>query len=293
MNLLVAFDALMAERSVTRAARRLGLSQPAVSNALARLRLGVGDPLFARTRRGIEPTARAVAMAGPVRSAITTLRQALLDPSSAGSNLRLVTVAANEYARRILLSDLAADARSMPEEVVFDIRDPGVHQGEAPLLTIDWASSARAAILLRDSVAYVYREISVPAGTTRTLEWFLACRHVAVDGGEADRLLDAALAATNRTRRLTFRAPGMADAAAMVAGGDLIAVLPRRFAERLAPGLGLSVSELPLDVATLILMLDWTPNGVADPVYRWLNARLIATGRALSNRAASETHRRT
>src|SRR5436853_7409639 len=77
LNLLVAFDALYRERSVTRAGRRLGLSQPATSAALARLRESFGDPLFTSTPRGLEPTARCLALAGPVGSALEGLRAAL------------------------------------------------------------------------------------------------------------------------------------------------------------------------------------------------------------------------
>src|SRR5687767_8154671 len=96
LNLLVAFEALHRERSVTRAGRRLGLSQPAASAALARLRAAFGDELFVRTPRGLEPTARAEALAGPIARALADLRAALdegeFDPARATDTFRVGAV---------------------------------------------------------------------------------------------------------------------------------------------------------------------------------------------------------
>src|SRR6476620_2542014 len=82
LNLLVVFEALVAERSVTRAAGRVGLSQPAVSNALGRLRALLGDPLLVRTGRGMEPTARALELSGPIQQALEGIRRALSPSAS-------------------------------------------------------------------------------------------------------------------------------------------------------------------------------------------------------------------
>src|SRR5687768_3687274 len=82
LNLLLVLEVLLAERSVTRAARRLGLSQSATSHALARLRVALDDPLFVRTSRGLAPTAKASRLAGPLRQAMSELRSALVDPAA-------------------------------------------------------------------------------------------------------------------------------------------------------------------------------------------------------------------
>ena len=101
LNLLVVFDALLTDGNVTRAARRVGLSQPAFSNALRRLRARIGDPLFERRGGGMRPTLRALAMARPVRLGLAEFRRAL-SGSGLPEGTRTVTIAANSYARCIL-----------------------------------------------------------------------------------------------------------------------------------------------------------------------------------------------
>src|SRR3984893_7129784 len=97
LNLLVAFDSLMAERNGTRGAEPNGLTQPAVSKALNRLRYLFGDPLFVRRDRAMEPTARALELAGPIRGALadisrTLARPAVFDPATAHTTLRIATI---------------------------------------------------------------------------------------------------------------------------------------------------------------------------------------------------------
>src|SRR5688572_19872272 len=108
LNLLVSFDALMAEKNVTRAARRLGLSQSAVSNALAQLREMFDDPLFTRTRYGIEPTRRAVELAPVIRGGLSQLDVALGRPSAfePGTSDRSFVIATDDYVEYVVLPRL-------------------------------------------------------------------------------------------------------------------------------------------------------------------------------------------
>jgi DNA-binding transcriptional LysR family regulator len=108
LNLLLVFEALLEEKSVSRAAVRIGLSQPAVSNALTRLRELFGDPLFHRTSRGMRPTPRAIELAGPLRIGLSQLRSALaerprFDPSASNRTLR---IAMTDYAELTVLGPL-------------------------------------------------------------------------------------------------------------------------------------------------------------------------------------------
>src|SRR4051812_48254949 len=108
LNLLVLLDALAEERNVTRAARRVGLTQSAASNALAQLRLLLRDPLFVRARRGVVPTERALALAGPVRQALQLLETALEGSQGfdARTARRTFVLAASDYAEYVVLPPL-------------------------------------------------------------------------------------------------------------------------------------------------------------------------------------------
>src|SRR5580658_9708996 len=123
LNLLIVFDVLMQERNLTRAGRRLGLSQPATSHALARLRVMLHDDLFVRTPEGMQPTARAEQMAEPVRDALRaltiTLQPEQFDPATATRNF---TLAVNNYAARAVVPTLARIVAETAPGVSLDIQ---------------------------------------------------------------------------------------------------------------------------------------------------------------------------
>src|SRR5260370_1322278 len=131
LNLLLAFEALIEERSVSRAAARIGLSQPAMSNALGRLRGVFADPLFTRTARGMTATPRALELAAPGRSGLAQLRAALaerprFDPAV---STRGFTLAMTDYAELILLGPLLRRMQSIAPDVQILVRrldQPGI-----------------------------------------------------------------------------------------------------------------------------------------------------------------------
>lgn len=127
LNLLIVFDALMSERSLTRAGRRLGLSQPATSHALARLRHMLNDDLFIRSPDGMQPTPRAQQMAEPIRDALRVLRLAVepedFDPAQSS---RCSTLVVNNYAARAVVPTLARKVGDIAPNVTLDIRPLGM-----------------------------------------------------------------------------------------------------------------------------------------------------------------------
>src|SRR6188472_2558450 len=131
LNLLVALDALLSERSVTRAAQRVGLSQPGMSNALARLRKQCGDPLLVRQGAVLVPTPRAEALAGPVRDALDLIRGAIEDPTpfDPARDRRSFRVSCSDYTVLMLIGPLvrglAADAPGLAVEVIPRLPDAG------------------------------------------------------------------------------------------------------------------------------------------------------------------------
>ncbi len=138
LNLLVALDALLSERSVTRAARRVGLSQPGMSNALARLRKLFGDPLLVRQGAELIPTSRAEALAGPVREALELIRGAIETPArfDPAGDRRAFRLSCSDYSVLMLIGplirSLAADAPGLSVEVLPRLADAGraLHAGD-------------------------------------------------------------------------------------------------------------------------------------------------------------------
>jgi DNA-binding transcriptional LysR family regulator len=129
LNLLVAFQALLDEHSVTRAAKRMGVTQPAMSNTLAQLRQLFDDPLFRRTPRGLEPTARALELAEPVRRGLALLGVALsapaFDPRTAE---RRFVIAASDYVELVLLPPLTRALERVAPNVGVEVRPWGLHE---------------------------------------------------------------------------------------------------------------------------------------------------------------------
>src|SRR5215208_8195750 len=135
LNLLLVFESLMDERNVTRAARRIGLSQPAMSNALTRLRRTFDDPLLVRTSEGMSPTPAAHALIGPVRAALAGLRAALedkpaFDPAASKRKFHLL---ANDYAEIMLLAPVITSLRAKADEISLRVhRSTSVFQPPTP-----------------------------------------------------------------------------------------------------------------------------------------------------------------
>src|SRR5580692_11652612 len=127
LNLLVIFDAVMQAKTLTRAGQRLGMSQPAVSHALARLRHMLKDDLFVRTPEGMRPTPRAERTAGPIRAALQELQVTLeSDEFDASRASRNFTIAANNYGARAVIPALARRIARLAPSVVLDVRPLGM-----------------------------------------------------------------------------------------------------------------------------------------------------------------------
>jgi DNA-binding transcriptional LysR family regulator len=298
LNLLVAFDALLAERNVTRAGRRIGLSQPAMSKALNRLRHLFDDPLLVRRDRAMEPTARAIELSIPIRGALADISRtlatpAVFDPAAARATLRIATI--ELYHTRLLPSlvrhlrrhapgiDLqvrANDCSSLHEqlesgEIDIAFAPLGTNAGELhaePLWTDRLVTLVAADHPLRDPVG---------------IEAFAAAAHLVDAGhvqvapdGTGSSVVDAILAARGLRRRIALVLPSAAGVPFVVAATDLVATLPSRIVNGLAsvPHVRLVTPPLP-DVAVSPHMF-WHRRTDADPLQAWLRAAIrdIAAG---------------
>lgn len=292
LNLLVVLDALLAERSVTRAGARVGLSQPAVSNALARLRALVGDPLLVRAGSAMEPTPRALELAGPVRHALATLGRALstaprFDPATSQHTFR---VAATDEAQLTLVPPLAARLAAAAPGVDLSLAratsrvEDGLRTGRHDLYVGSWLdipASLNHHLLRHEPFACVARKGHPALTGGLTLGAFAAAAHVLVTPAERPgSAVDAALADQGVDRRVALRTPHLSVAARVVARTDLLAILPRRVAETFAAELPIDVFTPPLDAPAVPVHLVWHPRAHDHAPQRWLRQQLMDTAAA-------------
>ena len=286
LNLLKAFDALMNERAVTRAAGRIGLSQPAMSHALSRLRGLFSDDLFVRTATNMEPTARAREIAPLVATAIDHIEAALslgagFEPARSAA---VFTAGMAEYAEIALVGKLAeAFAREAPGATLRLLPASGhdaIEQLERGAIDVAVAHLAHvpahleAIVLLRDPFVVVARKGHPITGQNLSLEAYAAQQHVLVSPrGATSGALDAILVDFGLKRRIALLVATYLAVPAALAGSDLVATVPRRTARQIAATAEIAIMPLPIDFATTVSMA-WHRRAASDPAQAWFRAML-------------------
>ncbi len=291
LNLLNVLDALLAERHVTRAARRVGLTQSAASHALARLRTLLGDPLLVRGPGGaMLPTARAEALAPILRQALAALEAGLrgeptFDPASAQ---RTFHVATGDYHELVLLprlcAGLADDAPGCDLWVhpIADDPAPALIDGTADLALgvwrgRGWPSGIYEKRLFDETFVCVVRRGHPAAAQKLTLARYLALSHLLIaPRGTPGSFVDDALAAIGKRRRVAVAVPHFLVAPHVIASTDLVVTLASRVARTLAKPLGLTLLDPPLDLPGFTASMAWHERAHRDPAQRWLRDRLLA-----------------
>lgn len=292
LNLLRVFDALMRDRGVTRAGERIGLSQPAVSAALGRLRVILGDQLFTRAGNRMVPTPRAEDIAPAVAEALARLEGALFgddrfDPATAD---RTFTLQGADFFSVLLLPRLARRiAREAPlvrlrmrdtarGEIEQLLRDDAIDLSLEPMRTMpDWVETER--LMTSPFVAIAARDEplleGLGEGETIPLDRFCAIPQAirSVDGS-MDGVVDEALARLGVSRRVVLALPNFHAVATAVAEGGLIAALPEEFARERALRDGLSLHPLPATVTPTELGMHWRRRNTSNPAHAWLR-RLV------------------
>ena len=294
LNLLIVFDAVARERSATRAAGRLNMTQPAISHALARLRGALHDELFVRSPDGMEPTPYAERLAGPVRTALEGLRTALdgaaeFDPATAE---RGFAVAVNNRAALVLSAPLAAAVAAEAPGVSLDLRPSGtldlierLDRGELDLALGGLAAPGERFADLRlfdDEFAALARR-GHPAAVDGMLDLAAlgAYPHLALSStGEATDFVDTELARHGLARRIALRAPLLAAAAAL-AQSDMVAVLGTRTAQAFARVAPLEVLRLPFASPHVPTAMLWHRRLDDVPAHRWLRGVVRRIARTL------------
>jgi DNA-binding transcriptional LysR family regulator len=298
LNLLRVFEAVMAERHVTRAARRLGLTQSAVSNALARLRGVFADELFVRTPAGMEPTALARELEGPVGAALDAVRGALsvlvpFDPATAETAFAL---GVSEYAEVVLGPPLVARLREeAPGASVafrhadradaFDLIERDAVQLALGVLPEPPAHMTRV-MLLKDGFATLMRPGHPCAEGPFGLDRFLEFPHLLVSPtGARTGAVDRALERIGRHRRLAVIGAHLASAAPMLLSSDLLCTAAERLALPLAAAHGLVARATPAEAEPVRLAMVWHRRYDRLPAHAWMRRTVAALAEDLSRRA--------
>jgi DNA-binding transcriptional LysR family regulator len=287
LNLLVALDALLEERSVTRAAARLGMSQPAASRALGRLRAMFSDALLVDGPGGYMLSVRAEALLPAVRRTLAGIGEMLasrpFDPAAATGPLRLLMtdLHAAVLAPR-LLSRLAEEAPS----VDLDILPPGpaimeMLRNDAVDAVVGAIEEAPAGIrrrkLFEDRYVTLMRAGHPAAGRQLTLETYLALDHLVISiTGAGPAPVDELLSAMGRSRRVRARVPNFFAAMEIAAGSDLVMTLPESLGRTAAGAARFVMLPPPVDPGPIALNLLWHARHQEAPRHVWLRRLVVA-----------------
>lgn len=297
-GILVALDALLQEGSVKGAAQQMGLSTPAMSHALARIRLRLGDPVLVRAGRRMVLTPRAEALKPRVHALLREARDTLEAPRAfvAAELTRTFVVHASDYVLTVLGSTLdallwneapRASLRVIPNgaDDPIQLRDHdsdlavGIY-GELP-------QEMRSRPLLTDRFVCVVRQGHPTVGRRLTLAQFVELPHVQVaPRGLPGGYIDDVLRAKGLSRNVVRAVPYFLTALHLVASTDYVLTISERIARRLAPSLGLRVIAPPIALRPYSLSLVWHPRFDADPAHRFLRALFLRAARD----AAGERH---
>jgi DNA-binding transcriptional LysR family regulator len=287
LNLLVVFEAILHERSVTKAGERLGLSQPAMSHALNRLRWMLKDQLFIRTPEGMLPTPRAEQLAHPVRRALGELQSALdpeeFDPAEAE---RRFTVAVNNYAAVVLAGPITAECAALAPNVRISLRPSGtlnlpelLDRGELDIAVaaLDPAAERFASrVLVEDRYVMVMRRGHPVAQGNLDLKTFAALPHLLISSsGEDLSFVDAALAAAGYARSIALEAPYL-SAGTILVQSDMVAVLGRQIAQEFRRAYPIELRDLPFTSPPLRAVMLWHRRFNDQGAHRWLREMMVS-----------------
>lgn len=298
LNLLRVFDAVMTEQNLTRAASRLAMTQPAVSNAVKRLRDALGDELLIRTAHGVKPTARAESLWPAVRRALADLEEAVAP--------RSFELAKAHVTFRMAMADATAGLLLPPLVRVIEKDAPGIDIRMVPLTTreprpsllrgdIDLAigffpgvvaqlqgateTPIRHERLYAGQYVCVMRKEHPLANKELSLDAYCEANHLLVSfSGRARGLVDDALLSLNKERRILLTVNQFFTAGKVVANSDLIMVLPRHLIEATGMTNALVAKELPFPMPEVHIDMLWHERDARSPGHQWLREQLRNSG---------------
>jgi DNA-binding transcriptional LysR family regulator len=307
LNLLRVFDQVMAEQNLTRAAERLSMTQPAVSNALRRLREALGDDLVTRTAFGVKPTPKAEALWPEVRAALDRLREAIeprgFDPRTQEAAFRLAMADATAATLLPALVQAIESTQALTNVRVLPLttRDPRpwLERGEADF-AIGYFPQAVAALEAEGGQATIHhqrlydghyvcvmRKGHPLAQGELTLDRFCEAHHLLVSfSGRAHGFVDEALAALGRTRRVVLTVNQFFTAGRVVTGSDLLTVLPYEFLPATGFENQLALQPIPLALQGVHVEVLWHQRHDRHPAHVWMRERIVEAAATRTRRHA-------
>jgi DNA-binding transcriptional LysR family regulator len=295
LNLLLALKALVEEKSVSRAAEKLCISQPAMSHVLRRLRSQLDDPILVKSSSGMVPTTRALALLDPTVTVLREIERIVQPPPEfdpATSHRRFV-IATSDYVVFTLLPTLAeAMARAGPN-IEVHVRQPITGPPHVALeeenidLVIGFdavlgnTQHIRSDTLMHETVVCITRRCNAAVpGNDITLEQFLECKHMLITWREAGTgLIDDYLAKLGLHRDISIVLSNFLTTPWILERTDLLLCLPHRMADKFVQLAPLKIFPIPLDLPTYHLMMLWHPRQEKDQAHMWLRERVRAACR--------------
>jgi LysR family transcriptional activator of mexEF-oprN operon len=304
LNLLVAFDALVAERNVTRAAQRIGVGQPAMSHALARLRELFGDPLFVRTPGSMRPTTRALELAAPVARVLAEIRESVLaDRAFAPDHAEMTfRVGASDHIELAVLPAVLKALRSTAPKVRIAVstvdRDRLGSMLESGAIDLaigyfpDPAGARTTEVLFREEFVCLFDAKACGGSSPLKLKTYLELPHIIMSlrgqlDGDADRIIERAGA----KRFVLMATPHFLAIPYFLHGFRAVAAVPRRLAEHCAEVTGLTIRPLPIAMDGFDVSMQWHPRTETDPAQRWFRQLVRESGRSKSPTSRPRTRK--
>ena len=291
LNLLVAFDALMAERSVTRAAGRIGLRQSAMSHNLARLRVLFGDELLTRGPEGMRPTPRASALIEPVRTALSQIETLVSDAREFDpkTEQRVFRIGLPDSMEVLLIPGLLAqlqqeapglrlrlntmvDEEQILEDLDADRLDLAIGLGRFEHGQVHH----KLKLLGKGTYLCMFNARLVDAAPPITLQDYVRFPHVLTSLRQGERgIVDDALAKLGLDRKVVLTTPRFLAVPYLVLGAPVVTTMHAQLARRFAQALGLTLSPAPVALPEITISLLWHASYDHDPAHRWLRDMII------------------
>jgi DNA-binding transcriptional LysR family regulator len=290
LNLLVAFDVLMRELNVSRAAEKMFVTQSSMSHVLNRLRQQLDDPVLVRTSTGMKPTERALALVEPVRGILREVEQVIRPPvefDPANSRRRFI-IHATDYIEMLLLPPLmerisarapGVDIHFKRTEAAFPTED--LENGEMDVVlgfeaVLKPPGQFRSEKLFDDRMVCMVRADHPEVGHRLSLDDYLALPHMLISRtGIATGLIDDWLAEHGRERRIALVVPHFLPAPLILAGTNMVLSFPKRMAEQFARLAPLKTVPVPFELPPYHLVMVWHPLNEKEPAHAWLRQQIL------------------
>jgi DNA-binding transcriptional LysR family regulator len=297
LNLLVAFDVLMRELNVTRAAEHMFITQSAMSHILHRLRQQLDDPLLVKTPAGMKPTERALAMIGPIRALLSEMEQLIQPPLEfvANTSHRRFVLAATDYMEFLLIPQLSGLIGQMAPGIDIHVKRT---ESSFPVTQLENGSldvvlgfesvlnppaNLNCHLLFSDQMACVVRQNHPLIRREPSLEEYVSVPHMLISRtGSNVGIIDQKLTELGLERRIKLIVPHFLSAPLIVAETDMILSLPYRIAEQFRKFAPLEIFPVPVELPAYDLCMIWHPLRDKDPAHLWLRDKIIAIGRNIN-----------